>query len=286
MDNLANLPPDVLNQIALAMSLADVGSLCITSRSLSEVCQRESFWVQRLAKDFPMYPPPQPLPPTLTYRDYYRGLWKALQLKDTNGELIFRNIPLSREQRPLLLVYPVPRFELNSNKMIKPDVKIDWFSNNIIIVSVKNRRLRTGESLPNLLSNVPVLNDQDLTSNSRLAFREVARASKGRYDEFYLVNGPEYNSLLEQARKLGFKMLLVGDIDEPIKMNADPQDPDLFFGRMSFVFDKRPIPIPLQQGPVDIPPILSFDYPSQQAVDSPPVPKKKVNKLFGFLSSD
>lgn len=271
VDNLEGLTLDMLNTIALKLPMEDVASFCFTSKSLAKICKQESFWADRLMQDFPLYPAPRPLPSGLTYHNYYRELWRVFNLKDNSNRSIFNDVPLSRGDERLLLSYPVPRFVLDVNNNIRPDISIDRFSKDVVIVSIKNRYLRTGKPFPNLLSNIPLINVEDLPSTSRLVFNEVARDGKRWYDEFYLVPSSEYNNLLKAAKDLGFKMLLAQDISNNIRVKVNPEDSDLFFQRMDRVLEKKPSPRQQQM--------------NLQPVESPPVPRNKVKKLFGFLPS-
>lgn len=293
VDSLEDLTPDLLNKIAVSLPIEDIGSFCSLSKSMSDLCKRESFWAERTMKDFPDYPPPQPLPPTITYREYYRGLWKALHLKDKRGGPIFFSISTPRKKpvslslslSDVLLVYPVPRFELDDKNLIKPDVDIDFLSKDIIVVSIKNRRLRTGEYIPDLMGDIPVLKQSELSYDDWSDFFTMTRGYRDFYDQVHLVSMSDYDKLFDRARKLKFKIVQPNEFFFPTVMDVDPKDPDLFFERIDYVRDKKASPLLGQQkvAPPRVP--NTFPLSEQPSVESPPVPRNKIKKLFGFLSS-
>lgn len=50
--SLANLSPDILAQIMLMVSKEDLQEMCRSSQTFALICNDETFWSQRIIKDY------------------------------------------------------------------------------------------------------------------------------------------------------------------------------------------------------------------------------------------
>ena len=67
--NILSLPPDILALLALDLPLEDIISYCSSNKRFNKyVCQKESFWLNKLLREYPYY---KLLDTTKSYKDSY-----------------------------------------------------------------------------------------------------------------------------------------------------------------------------------------------------------------------
>lgn len=77
IDQLNQLPIDILIEILSKLKLVDLFQLCQINQRISHLCQDDRFWRFKLFQDFPQVPLPIPGTAKRIYMDHYRLLGRA-----------------------------------------------------------------------------------------------------------------------------------------------------------------------------------------------------------------
>ena len=86
--DILSLPIDVIAKLALELNLPDILRLCETNSKFNyAICLKDSFWLNKLLKDFPDY---KQLNLNKTYREIYKVLYNLTILKQKLG--LFKNV--------------------------------------------------------------------------------------------------------------------------------------------------------------------------------------------------
>lgn len=235
VDNLSNLPPEMLMEIALKLPMEEVAVFCQTSVGLNRVCQSEMFWDRRLQKDFPKYTSRR-LP--VTYKQYYSMLskvWNFYPLErfsDRPGSYLVESIDIDENYgKRLGLIYPVPVFYFVGDEWFS-DIEID-LDKEAAIISIRKRSSLIGP-IPSL-DNLPYINPQNISPSLQrsLALRIKRGATRGMTN-YYCLTYDYFPQFLERAKQVGYMVfngsatssveeLTFGEILENHELFHDPK---------------------------------------------------------------
>lgn len=219
VDNLSNLPIEILMNIALDLPLEDIQSLCATSPKLDRLCKNKIFWQTRLKEDFPIHA--DNIPEGMDPYEYYVALDTVWNLTDENGEYLVTDIEQlsSYENRSGMLLYPVPPFARDDKGIILADTEISDIYRPLVLVGIHPREVVPKIPIPQRSLTRKLTDIFDL--EDRVEYASAARDLQDRgYIEVYMMNGKELSEYLNQANALGYLSLsvsaLVTRIDEDL----------------------------------------------------------------------
>jgi hypothetical protein len=218
VDNLSNLPNEILMNIAIDLPLQDIQALCESSEGLKRLCKNRTFWQTRLSEDFPMYA--DNIPKDVDLYEYYVNLDRVWNLTDSNGEYLVTNIELSYQNQTGMLLYPVPPFARDEDKMILADIEIADINYQFVLVGVHPREVapQVPISESSLNRNLNVIPNAEI----RIEYAATARSLQDRgYTEVYMMSGEELIEYLNRADALGYLSLSISALETSI-------DEDLF----------------------------------------------------------
>lgn len=256
--SIKDLSIEELIEKALSEPIENIADLCSKDSELLQVCDNETFWEKRIEKDFPSYAS-SPLS-SLTYHEYYTMLWKSWNLRDKEGKFVFQDIPDTFGEQ-LNLIYPVPRYDTDENGVLQGDIAIFRVPDeNIFFVGMSNRKTVIGASLPSL--DLDILQPVDKLILGKKSYIQLYLDKNYRADRdgsFFIPLGG-YRRFVKAAAEVGYLAVTPG-------VSVDPNNKLVIANRVQMrTVEKKPSP-KLEKA-------------------SPPVRRRKLNKMFKFLSSN